>query len=62
MSTPRSRDDWNFAAVGTDSHHIPHFVGFAKTHEGALKLQKSAIALGWANSAIFDTNLQKAHE
>jgi len=61
-SNPHANNEtWNFAVVGRDDKG-PHYVGFTKTYEDAVKLQGNATTIGWLSVAIFDATLTEVKE
>jgi len=55
-------DVWNFSVVGCDSHVVPRYLGFTKTYDEAIQLQKNAVIVGWSRVAIFDAALHEVKE
>lgn len=55
-----SEKTWNFVVVVSNAHGVPKFFGSpVDLYEDAVKLQKSALAIGWKKATIFDSTLKE---
>jgi len=52
---------WNFGVIVRTGDRVKYF-GLAETYDAALKLQKSALDVGWQTAKIFDTTLSEVTE